>query len=341
MEEQKLRQEFLRTTQSPLKPIYEAVRKIISKGELGLVGGCVRDVELGLEPKDYDFCTNLTPDEVEELAKQAGRHVYTVGKKYGTIGFKVLIEEYNDYGGGDPAWFGPQWHMMGRWVNVEVTTYRTEHYQNGSRKPEVEFGTDLREDLMRRDFTINAMWYGSKDPSEEPMLLDLFNGRLDLDARIIKAVQDPKKMIDDDPLRILRAIRFACQYNFNIEPNLLGVCGKGREKLWNVAIERQVVELDKIFSSSNASRGLEFLKRVGILDMLLPELVQSDFPLSNENPDWAWQNLLHYVGGYMKQIDYAPSYYVYDKHKHDFLCKGICARFRFSNKRTKIILGGE
>lgn len=219
--------------------VYWAVRKIIPEGELGLVGGCVRDSELGLEPKDYDFCTDLLPEEVESFVKKAGRHVYAVGKRFGTIGFKVPVD-FNEDGNEE-------------YVYVEVTTYRTERYADGSRKPEVEFGTDLREDLLRRDFTINSLWYGSKDPEQEPELLDLFAGRLDLDERLIKAVGEPKKMLADDPLRILRAIRFACRYGFNIEPNLLGCCRKGHEKLWTVAIERQVVELDKIFTSDNPS----------------------------------------------------------------------------------------
>lgn len=309
--------------------VYWAVRKIIPKGELGLVGGCVRDSELGLEPKDYDFCTNLLPDEVEQLARGVGRHTYSVGKRFGTIGFKVPVD-WNDDGNIE-------------FVYVEVTTYRTEKYRDGSRKPEVEFGTDLREDLMRRDFTINSLWYGSKDPEQEPELLDLFAGRLDLDDRLIKSVGDPKKMLSDDPLRILRAIRFACKYNFNIEPNLLGCCRKGREKLWTVAIERQVVELDKIFTSDNPNRGLELLKHIEILDMILPELNPTaiEAPLYGEDADWAWRNLLHYVGGYTKTNDWFQTNYIYDKHKHDFLCKGICARFKFSNKRTNIILGGN
>lgn len=302
-----------------IRAIYKAVRKIIYEGELGLVGGCVRDSELGLEPKDYDFCTNLTPDRVEELAKEAGRHVYTIGKRFGTTGFRVEIEK--------------------RWIYVEVTTYRTEKYTNGSRKPEVEFGTDLREDLKRRDFTINSLWFGSKDPEQEPELLDLFAGRLDLDDHLIKSVGDPKKMLSDDPLRILRAIRFACKYNFNIEPNLLGCCKKSNKKLWNVAIERQTTELDKILTSGNAERGLELLQHIEVLDMLLPELQDTRIAYDGDDPDWAWKRLLYYVGGYKKKDDFGSEYYVYDKPKHDFLCKGICARFKFSNNRTKVIIG--
>lgn len=155
-----------------LDAVYEAVRKVLPVGELGLVGGCVRDTILGREPKDYDFATSLLPDEVEQLVKKAGRRCYTLGKAFGTIGFKVEVMEYNDYAGV----FGPQWHAMSKFVYVEVTTYRKEKYRDGSRKPEVEFGTDLREDLLRRDFTINSLWYGSKDPAEKPELVDLFCG---------------------------------------------------------------------------------------------------------------------------------------------------------------------
>lgn len=302
---------------SKLKPIYEAVRQVLPEGELGLVGGCVRDTVMGLEPKDYDFNTSLLPDIVEELAKKAGRHVYTIGKRFGTVGFKANV--------------GSQW------IYVEVTTYRDETYDPNSRKPIVSFGTDLREDILRRDFTINSMWYGSVNPEQEPELKDFLGAWNDLDLRRIKACREPRKMITDDPLRILRAVRFACKYNFNIEPNLLGTCGKCRKQLWKIAIERQVVELDKILTSDNPNRGLEILKHIGILDMLLPELVTIEPPIHGEDADWCWRNLLHYVGGEMRYNDWGQSHYVFDKEQHNFICQGIAARFKFSNKRLDII----
>lgn len=314
--------------------IYKAVREILPEGELGLVGGCVRDTLLGLEPKDYDFNTNLTPDRVEELVKKAGRHVYTVGKRFGTIGFKVPIIEYNDYDY-EGGW-GPQWHMRETFVYVEVTTYRDETYDPNSRKPVVTFGTDLREDILRRDFTINSIWYGSLDPEQEPDIKDLLAGWNDLDLKRIKSCRDPQKMISDDPLRILRAVRFACKFGFNIEPNLYGTCRKKRERLWTVAIERQTVELDKILTSDSAERGLEILKDLGILDMLLPEL--DKIPLAfSDDPDVAWRKLLHYVGGELRYDDWGSEHYVYNKSRHNFLCQGIAARFKFSNKRLEII----
>lgn len=300
-----------------LYDVFWAVRKILPEGELGLVGGCVRDTVMGLEPKDYDFNTSLLPDRVEELAKKAGRHVYTIGKRFGTVGFKVNVDS--------------------KWIYVEVTTYRDETYDPNSRKPLVSFGTDLREDILRRDFTINSMWYGSLDPEQEPELKDLLGAWNDLDLHRIKACREPRKMITDDPLRILRAIRFACRFNYNIEPNLLGTCKKCNKQLWKVAIERQVVELDKILTSDNPNRGLEFLKHIGVLDMLLPELVTIDPPIYGEDADWCWRNLLHYVGGEMRYNDWGQSHYVFDKDKHNFICQGIAARFKFSNKRLEII----
>lgn len=300
-----------------LYKVYKAVREIIPEGELGLVGGCVRDALLGLEPKDYDFNTNLLPDRIEELAKQAGRHVYTIGKKYGTIGFKVKVDDKFQY--------------------VEITTYRDEQYDPNSRKPVVSFGADLKEDIIRRDFTINSIWYGSLNPEQEPEIKDLLAGWNDLDLKRIKACREPQKMLADDPLRILRAVRFACKYGFNIEPNLYGTCRKKREQLWKVAIERQTVEFDKILTSGSAERGLEILKDMGILDMLLPELQDIRLAYDGDDADYAWKRLLHYVGGEMRYDDWGSSHYVFDRSRHDFLCQGIAARFKFSNKRLEVI----
>lgn len=323
-----------------LREVYKAVREILPEGELGLVGGCVRDTLLGYTPKDFDFTTNLTPEQVEEFAKKAGRHVYTTGKAYGTIGFKVEVIEHNDY---DYEFgFGPQWEAMGKFVLVEVTTYRKEKYRSGSRKPEVAFGTDLREDLKRRDFTINSLWFGSKDPSEEPELLDLFCGRLHLNDGLIKAVGEAQDMVRDDPLRILRAIRFAAKYNFKIDQYLWGVCCKHITKLWDVAIERQVVELDKTLTSPFRLEGFNLLDEVGYLKQFLPELYteisEVDIP-ETEDSNMAWKGLLHSVGTVVTLDKKGEVKRTFIKKRHDFLCEGIASRFKFSNNRTKTILG--
>lgn len=319
--------------------VYWAVRKIINKGELGLVGGCVRDTLLGVKPKDYDFNTNLTPDEIEELAKAAGRHVYTIGKKYGTIGFKVLVEDMPAMVSTEvrfPAQEEMLYEKTSEWVYVEVTTYRDEKYDANSRKPVVTFGTDLRQDLLRRDFTINAMWYGSLTPDNEPELKDLMAGRLDLLDRRIKSCRDAKKMIEDDPLRILRAVRFATKYEFSIEPNLYGSCAKSKPKLWKVAVERITEEYDKILCCNHAEIGIRLLNDMGITEMLFPELTPTPFRLiRSREPNKAWMYYLSYIGGHTREADGA---WIFDKPRHDYLCRGIAARMKFSNKRLETII---
>lgn len=328
-----------------LDAVYEAVRKVLPVGELGLVGGCVRDTILGREPKDFDFATSLLPDEVEELVRKAGRRAHTTGKSCGTIGFKAEVMQHNDYDyEGD---WGPQWHAMGKFVPVEVTTYRKEKYREGSRKPEVEFGTDLREDLLRRDFTINSLWYGSKDPAEKPELVDLFCGRLHIVEGLIKAVGEAQDMVRDDPLRILRAVRFKQQLQgFRIDPYLWGVCKKRVKELWNVAIERQTVELDKTFTNgTDRTVGLRDLGDLGYIKQFLPELLTENGKdtemLLTSDPNKAWQTLLRHVGTVVVLDKNGEVKRSFNKKRHDFLCKGICSRFKFSNKRTETILGGN
>lgn len=140
-----------------------------------LVGGSVRDALLEREAKDYDFCTPLAPDDIEARVRAAGKRAYVIGKKFGTIGFK----SHGQY--------------------VEVTTFRAERYEKGSRKPQVEFVSDINQDLGRRDFTINAM------AQRDGRLIDPHGGRFDLLERKIKPVGNGTERIKENPLRILRA----------------------------------------------------------------------------------------------------------------------------------------
>src|SRR5439155_11013204 len=154
---------------------------------LYLVGGSVRDELLGRATHDLDFATSATPDLSRDILAAAHPDaLYSVGEKFGTVG----------------AAFDT--------VNVEVTTFRGETYQAGSRKPDVRYGLTLEDDLARRDFTINAM---ARDLSTAE-LIDPFGGRADLDFRLIRAVGDPVVRFAEDPLRLLRAIRFAAQLGF-------------------------------------------------------------------------------------------------------------------------------
>lgn len=172
------------------------LNKLIFEGyEAYLVGGCVRDILLGYEPHDYDITTSATPDEVEQLFS----HTIPTGKKYGTI---TILYDSEDGMQSD---------------EVEVTTFRKDcSYSDGRRPDKVEFGTSLEEDVMRRDFTVNALAWSPKTG-----IIDYVNGLQDLDKGIIRCVGVPSQRFKEDALRTVRAIRFALQYNFTIEDTVM------------------------------------------------------------------------------------------------------------------------
>ena len=160
----------------------QAVNAIVPKSYL--VGGAVRDMLMEAQPKDYDFVTPLLPDEVEQHIKAAGRHCWSGGKRFGTLAAKV--------------WFNDQWNV------VEITTFRHEHYQVGSRKPTVTFGVgDITEELGRHDFTVNSVAV-----KPDCTICDPYGGLDDINDDIIRAVGNPTIRFKEDPLRILRALRF-------------------------------------------------------------------------------------------------------------------------------------
>jgi poly(A) polymerase len=205
------------------------------------VGGCVRDFLLGREPLDFDIATSARPDEVEHLF----RRTVPVGRKFGVM---MVVE------GGDP---------------FQVATFRTEAgYQNGRHPTEVHF-SDARADALRRDFTINALFY---DPIAE-QLFDWVNGERDLRARQLRAIGTPAERFQEDHLRLLRAVRFAAQLNFQIDPETFTAVRENAAKIVTVSAERIRDELLKTFQPPHAARGLELLHESGLLRFVLPELV--------------------------------------------------------------------
>ncbi len=207
-----------------------------------LVGGSVRDLLMGRASADYDFATPLHPDEVEERVRAAGRRPYLVGKKFGTVAFKL------------------DGHL------VEVTTFRAESYDAGSRRPNVSYLADLGDDLARRDFTINAIAMHAES------IVDPFEGRRDIEARIVRAVGEAKERFREDPLRMLRAARFAAQLDFTVEPATAAAIGHGAPRILTVARERWMAELDRLLVGPGAVRALRLLADSGMLRYLLPEL---------------------------------------------------------------------
>ena len=255
--------------------VAEAVR--IFAGDAVLVGGCVRDLVMGREPSDFDLASPLLPDEIEARIRAAGRRAYGVGKRFGTVGFR-----------------------MGGHV-IEVTTYRTEVYEEGSRKPTVDFVPDLTTDLSRRDFTCNAM--ALKLP--EGKLNDPFGGRKDIAAGVLRCVGKAPLRFREDPLRLLRAARFAAQLGFVVEAETERSATKLAHKILSVSKERWGIELDKLLVSANVGAGLRFLAQTRLLNYMLPELaIQVGY--DQRSPYHAldlWEHTMKVVAGVPAEAD--------------------------------------
>ncbi len=214
--------------------------------QLALVGGPVRDALLGriTDLSDLDFTTDAHPEQIMSCLTGWADNIWETGIKFGTIS----AEKNNR--------------------SIEITTYRTESYQEDSRKPEVTFGTNLDEDLSRRDFTINAM--ALTLPNME--LVDLFSGLQDLENQLITTPLTARESFDDDPLRILRAARFAGQLNFVIAPDVLDAMREQAQRLDIVSAERIRDELIKIVMSQNPRVALTAMVDTGVAAYVLPEL---------------------------------------------------------------------
>lgn len=221
---------------------------------LYLVGGVVRDLLLGRLVTDLDYTTSAHPEETKRLGQRAGADsVYTVGEAFGTIG------------------------LVFAGVTVEITTYRTEWYPTPDRRPAVRFGGSLHEDLARRDFTVNAVAVHALTGE----LVDPFAGLRDLERRLLRAVGDPRERFREDPLRMLRAARFAAQLGFDVEPQTRNAIVDLAPEIQRVSVERIAAELNRLLLAAEPDRGLELLRQTGLLPFVLPELV----PLAEDRAD--------------------------------------------------------
>jgi len=219
--------------------------------EAVFVGGAVRDAELGKKPLDIDIATSATPHQVKEVF----RHTIDIGIEHGTI--LVMMH-------GEP---------------IEVTTYRTESTYSDQRHPdEVIYVNSLKEDLQRRDFTINALAM-----TVDGELIDLFDGLKDLKQKIIRCVGNPEERFGEDPLRIFRALRFSSVLDFEIEEKTLDSMKKLAPSLRHVAIERIKTEMDKLFLAENPSRAFHYGRQIGLPE-LFPELLAAFDTLDRYTP---------------------------------------------------------
>ncbi|MGH2560994.1 MAG: CCA tRNA nucleotidyltransferase [Thermomicrobiales bacterium] len=229
--------------------------------ELYLVGGIVRDVLMGRElPHDLDFATNALPERTQEMGRAAGADaVYLVGERFGTVG---LI-----FGTKTPI------QMQGQ-VQVEITTYRREHYPDETRHPAVEHVGNLVDDLARRDFTVNAIAVDATTGE----LIDPFGGEADLALSVLRAVGDPDERFAEDPLRLPRAARFVAQLGFRIDWPTFEAMQRGAPNLARISKERIYAELTKLLTGEFASHGLDALIDTGLLIEAMPELA----PMADE-----------------------------------------------------------
>ncbi len=213
---------------------------------LALVGGPVRDALLGRLGNDLDFTTNALPQESKKILNEWAENVWDTGIAFGTVAGKR----------GD--------------TTVEVTTFRTEHYDANSRKPTVEYGKDINGDLSRRDFTVNAM--ALELTTDKPEFIDPFNGLQDLAERTLRTPGLPNDSFNDDPLRMMRAARFASQLDFEIEPAVLNSIKELAQRISIISAERVRDEFTKILMSSNPRKGITLLVDTGLADLVLPEI---------------------------------------------------------------------
>jgi poly(A) polymerase len=242
-------------------PKYDAAREIAvalraAGHQAYFAGGCVRDLLLGVEPKDFDVATSATPDVVMGMFAKT----YSVGAHFG-----VVLVCTSDGEGGEIA--------------TEVATFRHDGaYSDGRRPDAVRFSTDAREDVLRRDFTINGMLLDplafEKIGDAAVATLDYVNGREDLAKHVVHAIGDPALRFAEDKLRMLRAVRFASRLEFEIEPRTMAAIRASAPEIGQVSCERIRDELTLMLTEGHARRAFELLDATGLLAQVLPEIVK-------------------------------------------------------------------
>ena len=212
--------------------------------ELAVVGGPVRDAVLDRPGNDWDFTTSALPEQIETIVAPLADAMWDMGREFGTIGLRHAGHE------------------------LEITTYRSDEYDATSRKPQVRFGKTLDADLSRRDFTVNAM--AVRLPSRE--FVDLFDGVDDLQDHMLRTPISPQISFSDDPLRMMRAARFAAQLGFMVADDVRAAMTDMADRLEIVSAERMRIELDKTLLAPDPVAGLRLLVETGLAAHMLPEL---------------------------------------------------------------------
>lgn len=306
---------------------HQVIAKLRGAGHQAyLVGGCVRDLLLGAQPRDYDVATDARPDRIMDLFPRSGR----VGAHFGV----VLVRDVFD--------------------QVEVATFRSDHDYLDGRHPEcVRFESYPREDVLRRDFTINGLMM---DP-ETGSVLDYVEGRRDLERRVIRAIGDPDARFREDHLRLLRAVRFAARLGFEIEAATFDAMRRQHALILKVSAERNRDELVRILTEGGARRGFEMLEASGMLADLLPEVsamkgVAQPPQYHPEGDVWTHTLLLLEqlrnptatlaLGALLHDVGKPPTFRVAERIRFDghveagvSLARGILNRLRFSRDQSE------
>src|SRR5579872_2126251 len=311
-----------------------------------LVGGCVRDRLLDREPKDYDVATNATPQQVMNIFPET----YAVGAQFG-----VVLVPVPDGDAAEESSTG----IPSKSYAVEVATFRSDiGYSDGRHPDEVRFSREAREDVARRDFTINGMLL---DPVSGEVL-DYVGGRADLEAGIIRTIGDPEQRFGEDKLRMLRAVRFAARFEYQIEPATFSAIQRLAPQIEVVSRERVRDELTRMLTEGHARRAFLLLDESGLLHPVLPEI--SAMKGVEQPPEFhpegdvfmhtlllldhlpqpcpvtlAWGALLHDVGK-PPTFRVAPDRIRFDDHVNVGvkMAEEICERLRFSNEDSRQIL---
>jgi poly(A) polymerase len=313
----------------------DVVRRLRDAGHEALwAGGCVRDELLGLTPKDYDVATDARPEEVSRLFKRT----FAVGASFGVI--EVL---------------GP--FSADGVLRVQVATFRSDVSYSDGRHPDAVVFSSAREDALRRDFTINGMFF---DPVSEK-LIDYVGGQIDLRAKMLRAIGDPAMRIDEDKLRMLRAVRIATRFGLIIDPETLSAIVAMADQIVVVSAERIAEELRKLLVDPCRAHGVNLLWETGLVRPILPELapmkglpqgppsapigdlwdhvirVLGSLPAEPSVP-LAFAALLHDIGK-PRTVGRTPDRYTFYYHEHvgSRMASDICRRLKLSNAERERI----
>ncbi|MGD0694299.1 MAG: CCA tRNA nucleotidyltransferase [Terriglobia bacterium] len=308
----------------------EIIRRLRDKGHQAyLVGGCVRDLVMGREPKDYDVSTDATPEQVVELFPNG----LTVGAQFGVV---IVPRE--------PG-------------NVEVATFRSDGlYSDGRHPNEVRYSKTAKEDVERRDFTINGLLY---DPVER-RVLDYVGGQADIRARRLRTIGDPEQRFDEDRLRMLRAVRFAARFGFALDAAAADAIRKLAPEIRLVSAERVRDEIMKILTEGQARRGFELLDEVGLVKEVLPEIkalqgVEQPPEFHPEGDVWVHTMMMLEglqsptptlaLGVLLHDVGKPPTFTLRERIRFDNhvevgarMAEHICARLRISARETERVV---